>query len=349
MDSRSVIFLEVMIGIAVVGLAAFLVFLVARLAGRGGGGREGSAAGGGEDWYVYALAAALLVAVVIVLVWQLPPLLGSGSAGPDWRTQPGALAFFIIMLAVAGIGLLAFLFFVITQRQPGPAAPAETAEAEKTPERAEFETPSGARLVGLLLLALAFLLLNLVAVPQAQQYAMMLYLVYPASLAVALVLLFDRATRRWSIKPAGAALREWLLCDLITFLVILGFLNLLGSGAGAKYESMIWDLAHVVLFFFVFWLLDRKTTRLRFLVAYGYLIALPILLLIWQATQDVATPKDLSWWSTIWPFFGLAIIFFVLEVIALAAIREPERQTVPAVKDGVFVVAYGILLLIAAP
>jgi hypothetical protein len=40
-------------------------------------------------------------------------------------------------------------------------------------------------------------------------------------------------------------------------------------------------------------------------------------------------------------------VFFILEVVTLVA-SSGERQTLPAVKDAVFVVAYAVLLIVAA-
>ena len=134
---------------------------------------------------------------------------------------------------------------------------------------------------------LAFLILDWTFLDNSTGYAAMVYLVYPAALATALVLLFDKATRSWSYKSGMAALREWLFCDTIVFLLLLAFLNLWMSGAGETYSSLFWDASGLALLFFVFWLLDRKHTRYRFLVTYGYLIVLPMLLLVWATVQDV--------------------------------------------------------------
>jgi hypothetical protein len=84
-------------------------------------------------------------------------------------------------------------------------------------------------------------------------------------------------------------------------------------------------------------------------VAYGYFIVLPIGLLLWRLVQGVAVPEGLSWWSTIWPFFILAIIFFVAEIISLIATASAARSVVPTLKDAIFFIAYGALLVIAIP
>lgn len=99
------------------------------------------------------------------------------------------------------------------------------------------------------------------------------------------------------------------------------------------------------MFFAAFWLIDRSASRARFLAAYGYLIVAPLLLLIWQTMEGVAATA--SWWASMWPFLILAAAFFVLEAVTLVA-SSGERQTMPAIKDTVFVVLYGVLLIVAA-
>jgi hypothetical protein len=42
----------------------------------------------------------------------------------------------------------------------------------------------------------------------------------------------------------------------------------------------------------------------------------------------------------------LAAVFFVLEAVTLIA-SSGERQTLPAVKDAIFVLAYAVLLIVA--
>ena len=179
----------------------------------------------------------------------------------------------------------------------------------------------------------------------------MVHLMYPAALAVALVLMFDKATRTWSAKGKIETFREWMFCDGIVFLLFLSYLNLWQSAAGDKYASMFWDFLVIVLFILTFWILDRKATRYRFLLAYAYLFLLPIGLLIWRNVQGVVVPEDIdiSWWSTVWPFFTISVVFFILEIICLVAVRDDGPQTVPAVKDGLFIVLYVILLIAAIP
>ena len=106
----------------------------------------------------------------------------------------------------------------------------------------------------------------------------------------------------------------------------------------------------LVLFNFVFWLVDRKVTRYRFLVAYGYFMLAPVLLYIWQLVHTVEdVVETVAWWSSVWPFVILASVFMVIEIIALIATRGSQKQAGGAARDTVFIVLYGILLLGAAP
>jgi len=350
MDDRSTAFLEVMIGIAVVGVLAFVVLLFA------GRVRMTTSAGARQlniRWPQMLLAVVLLVVVALIVLWQFPPLDGTGrtAGGGRWRSDSDARVFFIIMLAVAAGAILVFLATLVIRANPRLAAsPADDDEdAASQPVPATVEAPSAARLFGLLLPIAAILLLCWIYLKPEQQYALMLYLLYPATLAVAFVMLFDKASRSWSAKNGGETFREWLLCDLLVFFLILGFLNLLESQAGGKYAALIWDMLHLAAFLLVFWLLDRRLTRLRFLAAYLYLMLLPILLLIWRTMQEVPAAKDADWWSTIWPLFFLGVVFFVLELIAVIASSDREKQAVPAIKDALYVVLVGITLISAVP
>lgn len=349
MDDRSAAFLEIMIGIAVVGVLAFVVLLFA------GRVRMATSAGARQlniRWPQILLAVVLLVVVALIVLWQFPPLdrTAETAGGGRWRSDSDARTFFIVMLAVSAGAILVFLATLVIRANPGLAAPPaadEDAAAHAAP--ATVETPSAARLFGLLLPIAAILLLCWIYLAPERQYALMLYLLYPATLAVALVMLFDKASRSWSAKNGGESFREWLLCDLLVFFLILGFLNLLESNAGAKYEALIWDMLHLAAFLLVFWLLDRRLTRLRFLAAYLYLLLLPILLLIWRAMQGAPAAGDTDWWSTVWPLFFLGVIFFVLELIAVIASSDREKQAVPAIKDALYVVLVGITLISAVP
>jgi hypothetical protein len=351
-DSRAVVFLEVMAAIAIIGVVSFLIFLVSRQAMRAQGG--GRPTGYQPQWYEFLLAAVLVAVVALLLLWQFLP--GSDAA---WGEDGRAMTFFVVMLIIGGAGLIIFLltmFLRVTRQGPDTAQPAGAAvdaaprAAALAPEvKASHETPSAVRLLGLLGFAVAFLILNWAHVPVAQQHAMMLNLIYPAGLVVALVMMFDKASRAWNVKLPGETLREWLFCNAFLVLYLIGYLNLLNATVTETYGGMFWDFLHVVLFLVVLWIVDRKTTRLRFLLAHAYLIALPILLSIWQAQMGLETPEGISWWETIWPFFFLAVIFFVLELIILIASTETSGQGGGTAKDVVFLILYVILLIAARP
>ena len=50
-------------------------------------------------------------------------------------------------------------------------------------------------------------------------------------------------------------MREWLLCDLLAFLLVVSFLNLRSAAAKPEaYTGSFWDLLNLVLFFGAFWL-----------------------------------------------------------------------------------------------
>ena len=168
---------------------------------------------------------------------------------------------FLVAMMVVGLGaLVAFVIGMFARRRTDkPVAATESGSASSAPD--PVQTPAGTRLLGLLVLVLAFLVLNWVYVDTVGQYRLMASLIYPAVLGVALVLLFDKATRAWSIKAKGEPFREWVFCDAAVFLVFLGFLNLIQFAAAESYNALFWDLLNLVLFFFVFWLVDRKLSR----------------------------------------------------------------------------------------
>jgi hypothetical protein len=159
-----------------------------------------------------------------------------------------------------------------------------------------------------------------------------------------LVLIFDKSTRTWGGKSGADSLREWLFCDLLIFLLVLSFVNLRGVTKPEAYAGSFWDILNLVLFFAAFWIVDRTAARGRFLFTYGYLIILPLLLLIWNSAEGAATPA--SWWASAWPFLILAAVFFVLEAVTLVT-SSGERQRLAAIKDALFVVLYCLLLIVA--
>jgi MFS family permease len=356
-DSRSIAFLEVMIALGVIGILAFLVFLISRFAMQNRAKTTpGKAVSYTPQWYEFLLAAIIVIIAAILFLWQFPP---GGRA--DWGEDARSMTFFVIMMIICALGIIVFLLTIFWRLAHRPkevleeglsgalAVPTAPAAAPEEAPKASHESPSAVRLLGLLGFIVAFLILNWVWVPAADQYFLMLNLIYPAGLVVALVLLFDKVNRAWNVKLPGEVIREWFYLDAILFLYILGYLNLRQSGGGEAYAALFWDVVQVVGFLFVFWIIDRKTSSLRFLLTHIYFLALPILLLIWRTVQDVKIVPDISWWSTIWPFFALAAVFLVLELIILIVNRENDNQTVGTVKDVIFLILYVILLIAARP
>lgn len=261
----------------------------------------------------------------------------------DTRTT----VFLTLMIGFGLAALAAFIVFLsvrLRHRAANASSPQSGADTTPPAER----TPPATRLLGLLLLGVAILLLNWLYVGRAAQYALMAQLLYPASFAVALVLLFDKATRAFSPGAPGETLREWLLCDSIVFLLVLGYVNLLSLGSPEEYR-LLWDLLYIALFFLVFWALDRTMWRGRFLLAYTYLVLVPVMLLLWRSAQAVPVAETTPWWHSIWPFFTLSAVFLVFEIIALVARADERSPYLQAFKDAAFVVLYAVFLLIALP
>ena len=417
-----------MAAIGVVGLVAFLIFLIAQAPSRRRRAAAGEATSGAVPRPQVVLLTpgllALLAVIVAVLALLWLFLAHSEPLLPNWQADGRAITFFVIMAVIATAGLVAFLIYVVARGGRTPARDAGLAESPAAEAGPAVETPSAVRLLGLLILILAFLLLCWVYVSREIQQQLMLSLIYPAAFAVAVVMLFDKATRAWGPKGGAETFREWIFCDIFSFLLVLGFLNLFQHEPQEDgYGALFWDMLGIVLFFFAFWMMDRKVTRHRFLVGYGYLVLLPLLLLIWTAVEDVpatlaggqpavfrarsevdemgrtlealreetaahfealqvearqapageaeapgggespedngteASParaeeiveEEIPWWSTLWPFFFLAVIFFVLEIISLIAAGENEFHAIGIGKELGFAVLYLVLLLIARP
>ena len=337
--------------VALVVLAVVAAVLVVVAAVRLGRARRSSpgetAAGKGPSWYEILLAIVLVAALVILAIVSAVEITSGGAASEGWRAETRSNLFLGVMLAVAALALV-FLVAFLLARLPasGVTAPASGSGA------ASAETvrdPAGSRLVGLLLVAVGFLLLGWIYLGPAARADLMVQVLYPAAIAVGIVLLFDKATRSWTPKTRTEGFREWLLCDVILITLVLGFLNLKQLEARDAYGGFFWDMAHIAAFFLVFWCLDRTSMRGRFLVGFGYLTLLPLLLVVWRWVQEIEAPADLGWWSTIWPVFFLALAFFVLEIISLLVLRDNRGHSVPAVKDAVFVVLYAIFLIVAVP
>jgi hypothetical protein len=350
LEQRATIFVEAMVAIAIVGTLAFLIALLMRVpqgeqaAGRG----PGQAAARSPRWYEFTLALILLAAVAAFIIW----LISSGSQWvwgetiADWRSDTRTIIFAAVMVALGVIGLVVSLAYTLAQSSDRAAPRREATAAAETPADGAVATPgpSPLRVLGLLALVVAILLLCWVGLTAAEQHGLMVQLIYPASLGVTLVLLFDKMTRTWGAKPGAEAVREWLFADLLIFLLVLAFLNVRGLAKPETYVGSFWDILNIVLFFAAFWSLDRSSARSRFLIGYGYLIILSLLLLVWDAGQGIA--GNASWWASTWPFLILTIVFFILEVVTLVA-SAGERQVLPAVKDAVFVLIYAILLIVA--
>ncbi|HXW29741.1 MAG TPA: hypothetical protein VEK55_10280 [Xanthobacteraceae bacterium] len=344
MDSRSIEFLDVMIAIAVIGVLSFVAGLIVIYARQAAGLRVEPNA---PQWYGFVPALVLVVAAAALLVWLIARggQWAWGESLPNWQSDPRTTAFTLVMIALALVGLVGSLVYTILEASARPR-PRSTIEASAVaPGTSKGRTPSRIGPLGPLLLAVAFLLMCWVALPRAEQFALMQQLIYPGSFGVALVLVFDKASRTWGVKSTVDVAREWLFCDTLVFLIFLGFLNLRGVEKPDAYAAAFWDLLNLALFFAVFWLVDRNTSRLRFLAGYAYFILAPLLLLIWRTIQGI--PAELSWWGSVWPFFILGAVFFILEIITLPASAPSERRVLPAAKDGLFVLLYAILLIVA--
>lgn len=352
MEQRGTIFVEAMIVIAIIGVLAFLIGLIVRAPQR----QQAAANGKGQTepsprWYEFTLALILLAAIAGFAIWLISR--GThwvwGETIGDWRADDRTITFAAVMVALAVVGLVVSLVYALVQSSQGGVRqrPAAAAAAEAAPPGAAAAppAPSPLRVLGLLVPVVAVLLLCWIALAPAAQYGLIAQLIYPASLGVTLVLLFDKATRTWGAKPRAEGFREWVLCDLLVFLLVLAFLNVRGAPKPEAYSGSFWDLLNLVLYFIAFWVIDRTAMRGRFLLGYGYLVVLPLLLAIWQTMLGIAGAA--SWWGSPWPFVILAGVFFVLEAVTLVA-STGERQALPAVKDALFAVLYAVLLIVAA-
>ena len=298
-------------------------------------------------WYEILLAIVLVLALVVLAISFTVEIASGDASSEGWRAEMRSNLFLGVMLAVASLALL-FLVAFLLARIP-VAAPAGPGSEDRHVQAETARDPAGSRLVGLLLLAAGILLLGWFYLSPAGRAELMVRVLYPAAIAVGIVLLFDKATRSWTPKTRTEGFREWLLCDVILITLVLGFLNLEQFEGREAYGGFFWDMVHIAAFFLVFWCLDRTSMRGRFLVGFGYLALLPLLLMLWRWVQETEAPAELAWWSTIWPVFFLALVFFVLEIISLLVLRDSRGHVVPAIKDALFVVLYAVFLIAAVP
>jgi len=226
LEQRATIFVEAMVAIAIIGTLAFLIALLMRVpqgeqaAGRG----PGQAAARSPRWYEFTLALILLAAVAAFIIW----LISSGSQWvwgetiADWRSDTRTIVFAAVMVALGVIGLVVSLAYTLVQSADRAAPRPEAMAAAETPTAGATAAPgpSPLRVLGLLAVAVAILLLCWIGLSAAEQHGLMVQLIYPASLAVTLVLLFDKMTRTWGAKPGLEALRE---CSLPTFWYFCSF------------------------------------------------------------------------------------------------------------------------------
>ena len=329
-------------------VAAALVIVAAVRLGRARRPSPGVAAARKRpSWYEILLAVVLLLALAILAISFAVEVTSGGSASEGWRSGARSDLFLSVMLAVAALALLFLVVFLLARL---PATGTVPPKSEAGAIQAEtVRDPAGSRLVGLLLVAVGMLLVGWVYLSPAARADLMVQVLYPATIAVAIVLLFDKATRSWTPKTPTEGFREWLLCDVILITLVLGFLNLKQLEGRDAYGGFFWDMVHIAAFFFVFWCLDRTSMRGRFLVGFGYLTLLPLLLVLWRWVQEIEAPAETAWWSTVWPVFFLALAFFVLEIISLLVLRDNRGHVVPAVKDTLFVVLYAIFLIVGVP
>lgn len=351
MDVKSQQFLAIMIAIAAVAILAFIALFINSRVRAAKAANHQNSAGPSGFWQEFILATVVVVIATVALIWQFTP------ESLDWRIDNRELIFLLVMLAVGAVALVVFVIALLTGLRPDAAKQLPKAAStlqpnaeQVAPAMAQTKPVSAAvRLLGILALIAALLILCWTALDRKSQYELVSIVLYPAAIVLALVLLMDKATRAWAAKSGSENFREWLFCDAFVFLLVLSFLNLRSVTEPENYLTLFWDVLQVTLFILVFWLVDRTASSLRFLFAYLYLVALPILFLIWRTLQEMPMPGTGSWWETIWPFFFVAVIFFVLELITIVASRETSRQGLSSAKDTLFVVIYGILLLVAVP
>ena len=165
METQPLTFILVMAALALVGVVVFVIYLVVRTKeGRSVATISGSEPSSGPRWFEYLLAVlaldGLVVAVIVVIAFLYPSGLELETA---WRGETRSMVFLVAMLVVGLGALVAFAIGMFVRRRIGvPATGTRGDSASSMPET--VETPAGSRLLGLLVLVVAFLVLNWVYV-----------------------------------------------------------------------------------------------------------------------------------------------------------------------------------------
>ena len=198
-----------MIVFAIIGVLAFLIGLIVRAPQR----RQAAAGGGVQPeqsprWYEFTLALILLAAIAAFAIWLISSSTHWvwGETIEDWRTDTRTIIFAAVMVGARGDrarGVPCLCPGPIVARPDVAPAVGGSRGGCSASGAAAPPAPSPARILGLLGLAVAVLLLCWIGLTPAGQYGLLAQLIYPASFAVVLVLLFDKATRTWSVKGAA--------------------------------------------------------------------------------------------------------------------------------------------------
>ena len=334
-------------------IAAVLVIMAGVRLGRARRATPGARAAAPAErsspgWHEILLAVVVLAVLVILAITIAVEFAGGDAASGDWRAGTRSGLFLAVMLAMGALSLI-FLAAYLAARLAGRPVPVTSGVPDDAGKPQTARDPAASRLAGLLLLVIGILLIGWVYLSPEARADLLLHVIYPAAIAVTIVLLFDKATRSWTPKTREEGFREWLLCDVLLIALVLGYLNLRQLGDVSAYGGFFWDMVHVAAVLFVFWCLDRTSVQGRFLVGFGYLTVAPLLLVLWRWVQEIETPPEPAWWSTIWPVFFLALAFFVLEIITLLVLRGSRGHAVPAIKDAVFVILFAVVLIAAVP
>ena len=179
-------------------------------------------------WYEFTLALLLLAAIAAFAIWLISSgrQWAWGETFEDWRSDSARDSLCRGDGCAGVIGLVVSFVYTLAQSsqrrlcprgRPGPPQPEKAAAAAAAPRDAGGRCAFSACAAS----SVAIVLLCWIGLAPADQYALIDAADLPASLGVALVLVFDKATRAWGGKSAAEATREWLLCDLLMFLLLL--------------------------------------------------------------------------------------------------------------------------------